>query len=187
MRVFCLQCIDDVRAVSNSCNICSNTKKYIDSIRQIHVCKTYQIQTSQYCTNYDFAILRKYKTISSISQKLRCDGGNGFNGGDGGGEVGRARQGDPQGCHQVLQHSWNGHSSLLVPLPRPGTVVDLVHPLLLLAIVTFLPHNLWTWIQIPLYLVFFKFFWLWCGFVAEMKKEVAREEVGLSSDTVWCV
>ena len=63
-------------------------------------------------------------------------------------------------------------------------MVDLVHPLLLLAIVTFLPHNLWTWIQIPLYLVFFKFFWLWCGFVAEMKKEVAREEVGLSSDTM---
>ena len=69
-----------------------------------------------------------------------------------------------------------------VPVPRPGTVVDLVHPLVLFAIITFLPHNLWTWIQIPLYLVFFKFFWLWCGFVAEMKKEVAREEVGLSSD-----
>ena len=69
-------------------------------------------------------------------------------------------------------------------MPRPGTVVDLVHPLVLLAIITFLPHNLWTWIQIPLYLVFFKFFWLWCGFVAEMKKEVGKEEVGLSSDTM---
>ena len=52
-----------------------------------------------------------------------------------------------------------------------------MHPLVLLAIITFLPHNLWTWIQIPLYLVFFKFFWLWSGFVAKMKEEVAREEV----------
>ena len=68
--------------------------------------------------------------------------------------------------------------SLILCLWRPGTVVDLVHPLVLLAIITLLPHNLWTWIQIPLYLVFFKFFWLWCGFVAKMKKEVAREEVG---------
>ena len=75
----------------------------------------------------------------------------------------------------------NHQQSLLVPVPRPGTVVDLVHPLVLLAIITFLPHNLWTWIQIPLYLVFF---WLWCGFVAKMKKEVGREreEVGLRSD-----
>ena len=62
-------------------------------------------------------------------------------------------------------------------MTRPGTVVDVVHPLILLTVITFLPHNLWTWIQIPLYLVFFKFFWLWCGFVAKMKKEVAREEV----------
>ena len=74
--------------------------------------------------------------------------------------------------------------SLFLCLHRPGTVVDLVHPLVLLAIMTFLPHNLWTWIQILLYLVFFEFFWLWCGFVAKMKKEVGREreEVGLRSD-----
>ena len=75
--------------------------------------------------------------------------------------------------------------SLFLCLHRPGTVVDLVHPLVLMAIITFLPHNLWTWIQILLYLVFFEFFWLWCGFVAKMKKEVAREEVGFNKIRWW--
>ena len=63
------------------------------------------------------------------------------------------------------------------PLIRPGAVVDLAHPLVLLFTITFLPHNLWLWIQIPLYIVFFKFFWTWCGYVAEMKKEAEKEEV----------
>ena len=63
------------------------------------------------------------------------------------------------------------------PLIRPGAVVDLAHPLVLLFTITFLPHNLWLWIQIPLYIVFFKFFWTWCGYVAEMKKEAEKEQV----------
>ena len=63
------------------------------------------------------------------------------------------------------------------PLIRPGAVVDLAHPLVLLFTITFLPHNLWLWIQIPLYIVFFKFFWTWCGYVAELKKEAEKEQV----------
>ena len=72
-----------------------------------------------------------------------------------------------------------GESScqLLRIIVRPGTVVNLVHPLMILLLITFLPHNLWWWLQLPLYCIVFKLLWIWCSFVASLKENIARGKV----------
>ena len=66
---------------------------------------------------------------------------------------------------------------LLRIIVRPGTVVNLVHPFMILLLITFLPHNLWWWLQLPLYCIVFKLLWIWCSFVASLKENIARGKV----------
>merc|ERR1712013_586912 len=51
----------------------------------------------------------------------------------------------------------------------PGTIINIVHPLIIFMSVTLFPHNFSIWIQITIYLSFLLLFIKWCKYVTRLK------------------
>ena len=64
----------------------------------------------------------------------------------------------------------------------PGTIINILHPLVIFLSATLLPHCFSFWIQIPLYLAFLHIASKWCHFVAKLK--VQRRKQGDRSNTI---
>ena len=57
----------------------------------------------------------------------------------------------------------------------PGTIINIVHPLIIFMSVTLLPHSFSIWIQITIYLAFLLLFIKWCKYVTRLKAGLRKD------------
>ena len=75
-----------------------------------------------------------------------------------------------------IKQKINEWRSLIYLTISPGTIINILHPVVILLSTSLLPHSYSFWIQVPLYLFFLFALSKWCRYVAMLKERMKKQQ-----------